>query len=251
MKGITINRVSFGLAILSHGLLLCLGVGTQVAPPPMEERITFRFSSPESRPESAPHVEKQVARAVVSTPVVENDNQRHQPVMPLHQAPLRPMLPAPVAEPVRSPVPPALAVPSAVALPPAGSAAPVAAAYSVPAPQRAAGSEEQVREPRAITDVASAPRLADYLSVVRTMVEVNREYPSMARQMGLQGTVTVRVHIRGDGSIGELAVVNSSGHKSLDKAAVSAVRRSAPFRAPGEFGLGGVTVEIPIVYRLT
>lgn len=238
MKGITINRVSFGLAVLSHGLLLCLGVGTQVDTPPMEERLTFRFSSPVSRPESAPQVEEQVARAVVSMPVVENDNQGHRPVMPLHQAPPRPMLPAAVAEPVRSPVPPAPAAPSVVA-------------YSVPASQRAAGSEEQVREPRTITDVASAPRLADYLSVVRTMVEVNREYPSMARQMGLQGTVTVRVHIRGDGGIGELAVVNSSGHKSLDKAAVSAVRRSAPFRAPGGFGLGGVTVEIPIVYRLT
>jgi protein TonB len=83
------------------------------------------------------------------------------------------------------------------------------------------------------------------------MVEHNREYPAMARQQGLQGTVTVRVAIRGDGSIAAVTVASSSGHKGLDKAAVSAVRRSAPFKPPAGFGLGEVTVEIPIVYRLT
>lgn len=93
--------------------------------------------------------------------------------------------------------------------------------------------------------------MPEYLAGVRTRIEAAREYPAMARQMALQGTVVLRVVIAGDGSLTSVQVSASSGHASLDKAAMNAVRRASPFRAPAGYGLGQVSIEVPLVFRLT
>ena len=49
-------------------------------------------------------------------------------------------------------------------------------------------------------------------------------YPSAAKERGWEGTVKLKVHIQADGDIGEVIVLESSGHDMLDEAAVDMIK---------------------------
>lgn len=57
-------------------------------------------------------------------------------------------------------------------------------------------------------------------------------YPDLARQAGVEGTVTLWIYVRADGTVGDVQLYNSSGVNSLDQAAMLAARdtRWAPAR---------------------
>lgn len=76
------------------------------------------------------------------------------------------------------------------------------------------------------------------------------EYPRGARRRGEQGTVTVEIRVRADGTVESVAVVASSGFAELDAAAVRAAR-TAKF-APARSGTSSVasTVRLPLSFRL-
>lgn len=61
-------------------------------------------------------------------------------------------------------------------------------------------------------------------------------YPTLARRAGLQGEVIVGVLVRKNGDIGEVRVVQGSGHALLDEAAVQGVRTASfqPARVEGQ-----------------
>jgi protein TonB len=61
-------------------------------------------------------------------------------------------------------------------------------------------------------------------------------YPMLARRMGMQGTVVLRVHVRADGSVAEAALAQSSGSQLLDNSALKTVQeqwRFLPARLEG------------------
>jgi len=263
MKELSVNHVAFGSAILLHFLLLAFGAGIKAREPEPREQIAIRFTSVSERaeepaPSEEPRREQAKPNEAVAQPqkaaaVPPPVRETRQPAAPA-PAPVLASLQVPAASQQAPPAPPVTTVQSVATVQPVVQTAARSAAQAVPPPPAAPMPRTPQKVGRgqgAVRAVAPAARLPDYLVVVRTMVENNREYPAMARQLALQGTVTVRVSIRGDGSLAAVTVGDSSGHKALDKAAVSAVRRSAPFRPPAGFGLGEVTVEIPIVYRLT
>ncbi|HEY9119084.1 MAG TPA: energy transducer TonB [Marinobacter sp.] len=57
----------------------------------------------------------------------------------------------------------------------------------------------------------------------------NINYPKEARQAGIYGTLRMLVSLKKDGSIKELAILQSSGSTVLDDAAIRIVRMAAPF----------------------
>jgi protein TonB len=76
-------------------------------------------------------------------------------------------------------------------------------------------------------------------------------YPMLARRMGVQGVVVLRVHVRSDGSVAEAELARSSVSQLLDDSALKTVRerwRFLPARldgAPVESW-----VEVPIRFVL-
>ena len=271
MRTLSIDQVAFGSAILFHLLLLPLGAGLKPREPAAPEQISIRFTAATERVE-VPGAGEPMPEPPGPQPAPQQEVRSQETAAP--RTPLQenrpPLATVPFAEPVRAPAPLPAVQPTPIPAPAQTASAQPAPAAPVVAHAAARGAlpavSAQPHSPQLPAPVgegrsqkvkgsggggAPAARLPDFLAVVKSMVENNREYPAMARQLGLQGTVTVRVSIRGDGSIAAVAVDGSSGHKALDKAALSAVRRSAPFKPPVGFGLGEVTVEIPIVYRLT
>ncbi|MFN2360898.1 MAG: TonB family protein [Marinobacter sp.] len=67
----------------------------------------------------------------------------------------------------------------------------------------------------------------NWISKVTRVGNIN--YPKEARQQGIYGTLRMLVSLKKDGSIKELAILESSGSTVLDDAAIRIVRMAAPF----------------------
>ncbi|HWP34821.1 MAG TPA: energy transducer TonB, partial [Thermodesulfobacteriota bacterium] len=91
-------------------------------------------------------------------------------------------------------------------------------------------------------DVSGWP--GDALAAVRARLEAAKRYPLDARLRGAEGTAEVAFTIGPGGRLERVRLVRSSGDRSLDAAALEAVRRGAPYPA------AGLTIEAPIVFEL-
>lgn len=85
---------------------------------------------------------------------------------------------------------------------------------------------------------------------VRYLESARPPYPRRAREMGWQGTVTLRVEVNSDGTVEEVSVRRTSGYPSLDEAALTAVQewRFAPL-TDGAFSMPAV-VDVPVRFDL-
>lgn len=116
---------------------------------------------------------------------------------------------------------------------------------------------DQAPAPTQMAAISSAPTNApatrDYgwlsEAILRRVEELKR-YPASARVDHAEGKVVVKAVIDEDGGIGEVEVFQSSGHPSLDKAAVETMREAAPFHLPRPLGQPRMTIKIPMSYRL-
>jgi protein TonB len=85
---------------------------------------------------------------------------------------------------------------------------------------------------RRLTSLSTASRAdAFYLNSWRRKIESvgNLNYPQKARKDKLYGSLRLMVAILADGSLKEVELLDSSGHKVLDDAAIRIVRLSAPY----------------------
>ena len=89
----------------------------------------------------------------------------------------------------------------------------------------------QLPRHKAINASTREYRYAAYLEAWRKKVERvgNLNYPDEAKRKKLYGDLLLHVSLRADGSVQQIRVVRSSGHKILDDAAVRIVRLAAPF----------------------
>ena len=88
---------------------------------------------------------------------------------------------------------------------------------------------------------------ADYRDNVDSKIRNSVQYPARAKKRNLQGRVIISVTIGAGGEITELKIIQSSGHRILDRSVLKAVKDSAPFSSPPD---GPVTVIVPIQFQL-
>ena len=88
------------------------------------------------------------------------------------------------------------------------------------------------------------------LTPPRPRVEIVPAYPRSARASGLQGTVKIAALIDESGTLVSAEVLTSSGHASLDRAALEAVRRTAFQPAVQRGKLVSCRLIIPIRFQL-
>jgi periplasmic protein TonB len=85
---------------------------------------------------------------------------------------------------------------------------------------------------RRLTSVSAREAIdANYLQAWRRKVETvgNMNYPEEARRDQLYGSLRLMVAIEPDGSLKDVRILDSSGFKVLDDAAIRIVRQAAPF----------------------
>lgn len=124
------------------------------------------------------------------------------------------------------------------------SGGPLPAPGPAPRPVAAAPLPSNVPAPAPATPVASADTAARPLSTPAP------RYPREAQRRGVSGTVLLRVHVGADGDAGDIDLVQGSGSRDLDRAAVEAVRRwrFAPATRNGQPVES--SVQVPIAFNL-
>lgn len=105
-------------------------------------------------------------------------------------------------------------------------------------------------EPMTADLIDAKQSFSEFLKTIREQIKrAQRRLPSVRE--AVEGTAKVRFTIRRNGGVAGVKLVASSGSRSLDAAAIAAVRDAAPFPPfpqdqKGEF----LHVEIPIVFQL-
>lgn len=178
--------------------------------------------------------------------------------------PLPEVVEAPRPEPVTEPSP-APVVPSQEEVHP--QQAPVtspAKEYEAPDPPTSPfpAAQPSTEQPPAPTSTAAlaptannvpAPRKVDYgwlAGILLPRIEALKEYPVDARLKHVEGRVVVRIVIQEDGQIVSAAVAKSSGHDTLDQAALETIRKASPITLTQPLGKSSVTIQIPLGYFL-
>jgi protein TonB len=110
----------------------------------------------------------------------------------------------------------------------------------------ATGAGADAEEPGVARAKGQGRYLERDFAYIRDAIQQGIAYPAMARRMGWEGRVVVSFLVLSDGSVRDVRVVQGSGHSALDRGAVDAVRKAAPFpRPPAE-----AEIITPVVYRL-
>ena len=76
----------------------------------------------------------------------------------------------------------------------------------------------------------SDPKYKTYLQDVQQIIDANWNYPDLALQYGLQGTVIIEFVIVENGRVEGLRLIRSSGFRLLDEEVFRAIMASSPFR---------------------
>ncbi len=87
-------------------------------------------------------------------------------------------------------------------------------------------------------------------ALLHQAIEQHKRYPLSARRMHREGMARIAFLMNPDGEVEQLHVASSSGHRSLDLAAVAAVRGIVPFAAAREHLRHAAPFEIDIIFRI-
>jgi protein TonB len=105
----------------------------------------------------------------------------------------------------------------------------------------------------AVAHVVGQGRAADYLALLSEFIEEHKYYPEGAAQNGEEGSATVQLTVRRDGSVRSLSLASSSGSSLLDAAWMAVFRdnRLPPFTddMPGAEQTFTLTLNYELIYH--
>lgn len=130
--------------------------------------------------------------------------------------------------------------------PATGSATEATSARNAASP----GRTPATRPPSA---AAAGQRTAEraYLTALQRAIARHQHYPAGARRHGQTGVATLAFVIESDGRLGQIRLAQSSGHASLDQAALQALARLGRFDPiPQSIGRTRWSLRIPIRFDL-
>ena len=134
-------------------------------------------------------------------------------------------------------------VPQASSLP---EPTPVPQASSLPTPQT------QTPTPKNSPDQDASPIEEKGVTTdAQTLKAASPVYPRISRRRGEEGTVTLSIDVSASGKAGNVSIVQSSGYRRLDEAALKAAQKTR-FTPAKQFGHDiNSTTELSFTFRLT
>jgi len=111
-------------------------------------------------------------------------------------------------------------------------------------------NEPPVSTPEATTVIN--PPLNYLRQQLKQAIRARFTYPRMARRMGWEGLVGISLHIDNDGSLNQIEIARSSGHKILDENARKTIESIGRIRVvSASLVIQARDTEIEVLYRLT
>jgi periplasmic protein TonB len=254
---------AFIFAVLLHALLLradmngllsrkSIAPRVQVITMQLVEREPYHPPAIQSLPAPPPSLPQPRPQAIVKEPAVKKPVVKASPKIPKP----KPKIAKPSKKRLSAPP-----VPQPASMPaPAESESEPSARRSIAAPVRSADElpfsppDSDLPSTREVTKATKGKKLPAAAAVILATPRYNENpppvYPSIARKRGYQGTVMIEVFVKKDGWVGDLRVVESSGHGLLDRSAIDAVKHWQ--FEPGMQGddIVAMWVRVPIHFRL-
>lgn len=86
---------------------------------------------------------------------------------------------------------------------------------------------------------------------VSALLQRHKRYPRMALTRGQEGVVKVRFEVDSQGQLVSVEIIDSSGHRLLDKEALDLVKRVSPLPAPPAVATGEqFRLDVPVSFRV-
>ncbi|GEM_PF-367632 len=89
--------------------------------------------------------------------------------------------------------------------------------------------EEESGDEEVVSLNTKEVKYADYMARIKHQIEKVWSYPEQAARKGISGQITLRFKLSKDGNLLSVRMVDSSGTKILDVAAIKAVKGAAPY----------------------
>jgi len=91
----------------------------------------------------------------------------------------------------------------------------------------------------------------EYFEMLLLRIQSAKKYPESAKSRHIEGRTGMQFTLKPDGSVTDIRVVKSSRNKSLDDAAIQAVKDAAPFhRLPSFISEKAIPVSFTLVFEL-
>ena len=114
-----------------------------------------------------------------------------------------------------------------------------------------AREEEKEKKDKNFTFDAKEYRFLLYNTRLKERIESIWVYPPYEAEHGIYGDLEIRFTIKKNGQLGSVELLRTSGHKSLDDAAIKALREGAPYwPLPDEWGMEAYTIEGHFIYTI-
>jgi len=111
--------------------------------------------------------------------------------------------------------------------------------------------EEKEKKDKTFTFDTKEYRYLIYNRRLKQRIESIWVYPRDAAAQGIYGDLVIRFTILKNGDLGSVELVRTSGHKSLDDAAIKALQDGAPYwPLPKEWAMEAYTIEGLFIYTL-
>jgi protein TonB len=154
------------------------------------------------------------------------------------------------AQPMQAAAAPPLQEITEHSVPDAPSAQPLAAAQKLQAPS--VDTSLSGVSTSAAAAAAGFMTEKDYFQLLKMRVEALKTYPPQAKKQNQQGLAVIEFSLNQKGQVSAVRVHKSSGSRILDRAALKAVQKSAPFpRAPQGLFSYPVRMRIGVSFELT
>lgn len=111
--------------------------------------------------------------------------------------------------------------------------------------------KEETKKDNTLTFDTEEFRYHTYMLRLKEKIENIWRYPPEAAARGIYGDLFIRFTIKKNGMLGDMELVRTSGHRSLDDAAQRALRDAQPFwPLPDEWGKEAVTITGHFIYSI-
>jgi len=106
-----------------------------------------------------------------------------------------------------------------------------------------------IKQKKIQTPIFSAKEKEIFISGLYSIINNNKKYPKMAKRRRLEGVTTVSFTLNKDGSIDDVFLCDSCGHRILDKASVKLINSIKTYESiPDTVSLTALNLTIPIKY---
>ncbi|MGO2235107.1 MAG: energy transducer TonB, partial [Marinomonas sp.] len=93
---------------------------------------------------------------------------------------------------------------------------------------------------------------ANYFTKLKSVLAQNKRYPRASRRRNEEGVVSLSFVAHADGSVSDVKITESSGHKRLDNAVLDMIKRSTPLpKFSKDMSETELRINLPVSFKLS